>query len=71
MPVKVRLDEMEFFISYFFNRLTELKTGYSESVENVEEAPEIETVKGELVRSIKSSITPSKFPVEKERQETI
>ena len=53
MPVKVQLNEIEFFVGYLFNRLTELKTGYVESVENVEVTPEIENVKGELVRTIK------------------
>jgi len=53
MPVKVQLNEIEFFVGFLYNRLTELKTGYVESVENIEITPEIENVKGELIRSVK------------------
>jgi len=53
MPVKVNLNEKEFFVGFVLDRLDELKTGYVERVDNVEEMPEIENVKGELVKSIK------------------
>jgi len=53
MPVKVKTNEIEFFVGYVLNSLNELRTGYTERMENIEETPEIENVKGELVRSIK------------------
>ena len=53
MPVKVNLNEIEFFVGFLLGRLNELKTGYIERIENVEEMPEIENVKGELVKSIR------------------
>ena len=53
MPVKIKLNEIEFFVSYLLSRLDELKSGYTEKIENIEEMPEIENVKGELVRTIK------------------
>jgi ABC-type lipoprotein release transport system permease subunit len=53
MPVKLLLNEKEFFIGYFLDRLNELKSGYLERVENIEEIPEKENVKGELVTEIK------------------
>ena len=53
MPVKVKLNEKEFFLGLFLDRLDELKTGYLERVENIEDIPEIENVKGELIKAIK------------------
>jgi len=53
MPVKVKLNEVEFFVGFLINRLDELRAGHVEKVDNVEEMPEIENVKGELVRSIR------------------
>ncbi len=53
MPVKVGLGEKEFFIGFFLDRLDELKTGTLESVDDVENVPEIENVKGELVKEIR------------------
>jgi len=53
MPVKVAMNEKEFFIGAFLDRLDELRTGYIERVENVEQMPEIENVKGELVKAIR------------------
>jgi len=53
MPVKVMSNEKEFFIGLFLDRLDDLRTGYIERVDNVEEMPEIENVKGELIRTIK------------------
>jgi len=52
MPVKVNQNEVEFFVSFVLSRLDELKTGYLERAENAEVTPEIENVKGELIRSI-------------------
>ena len=52
MPVKVALNEKIFFTGFFLDRLDDLKTGYIERVENVEETPEIENVRGELVKTI-------------------
>lgn len=53
MPVKVPLNERIFFIGFFLDRLDDLKTGYIERVENIEDVPEIENVKGELMKEIK------------------
>lgn len=53
MPVKVLTSEKDFFLSFFFDRLDELRTGYTERVENIEDIPEIENVKGEVVKTIK------------------
>jgi len=53
MPVKVNLNEIEFFVGFVLNRLDELKIGYLGRTENIEEIPEVENVKGELIRSIK------------------
>ena len=52
MPVKVALNEKIFFIGFFLDRLDDLRTGYIERVENVEETPEMENVRGELVKTI-------------------
>ena len=53
MPIKLALNEKDFFLLFFLDQLDELRTGYIERVENVEEVPEIENVKGELVKTIK------------------
>jgi len=53
MPVKVPLSEKIFFLGFFLDRLDDLKTGFIERVENVEDVPEIEKVRGELVKEIK------------------
>jgi hypothetical protein len=52
MPVKVALNEQIFFVGFFLDRLDDLRTGYIERVENVEETPEIENVRGELVKTV-------------------
>jgi hypothetical protein len=52
MPVKVLPNEKEFFISFFLDRLNELKTGFVERIENVVQVPETEDAKGELVLAI-------------------
>ena len=67
MPVKVSPNEIEFFVGFILNRLDELKSGYTERVENVEEMPEIENVKGELVRTIKFNY---RFEVSGRKRET-
>ncbi|MEM3193943.1 MAG: FtsX-like permease family protein [Candidatus Bathyarchaeia archaeon] len=53
MPIKVLAVEKEFFISYFLDKLDELRTGYVERVENVEDIPEIEDARGNLIKEIK------------------
>jgi len=50
--VKVLTAEKEFFISFFLDRLHELKGGFVERVENVVQVPETEDVKGELTLAI-------------------
>jgi ABC-type lipoprotein release transport system permease subunit len=52
MPVKVLTSEKEFFISFFIDRLAELKTGFVERVENIVQVPETEDVRGELTLAI-------------------
>jgi hypothetical protein len=52
MPIKVALNEVLFFTSFCLDRLRDLKLGIIERAENIEETPEIENVKGELVRKI-------------------
>ena len=52
MPVKVAFNEILFFISFCLDRLGDLKSGFIERIEKIEETPEIENVKGELVRRI-------------------
>ena len=53
MPVKVQMNEMPFFSGYIINGLKELTLGTVERVENIEELPEVENVKGELVKTFK------------------
>jgi len=53
MPVKVKSNEVLFFISFCLDRLSDLRTGFIERVENLEETPEIEDVRGNLSRTIK------------------
>ena len=53
MPVKVLLNEKEFFIGFLLTSLNELKTGYTERIESIEEGPEIEGPRGELTKTIK------------------
>jgi len=55
MPVKVLVSEKEFFLSFFLDHLYDLRTGYTERVSNIEDIPEIESVKGELIKTIKFS----------------
>ncbi|MDW8048873.1 MAG: FtsX-like permease family protein [Nitrososphaerota archaeon] len=52
MPVKILPSELPFFCGLVLNRLEEMKTGAMERVEEVKEIPEIENVKGELVKAI-------------------
>jgi len=53
MPVRILTNEKEFFVSYFLDRLSDLRSGYMERTEEIEEAPEIESVRGELIKNIK------------------
>ncbi|MEM1530395.1 MAG: ABC transporter permease [Candidatus Bathyarchaeia archaeon] len=53
MPVKVLVSEKEFFVNYFLNSLEDLKTGYTEKIEDIEDVPEIESPRGELIKTIK------------------
>ena len=53
MPIKVNIYEKDFFILFFLDSLDELRTGYIERIENVEEMPDLENVKGELVKEVK------------------
>ncbi|MBS7615446.1 ABC transporter permease [Candidatus Bathyarchaeota archaeon] len=52
MPIKILTSEKEFFISFFLDRLNELKSGFIERIENVVQTPEKEDVKGVLVLTI-------------------
>ncbi len=52
MPVKVSLNEILFFISFCLDRLSDLRSGLIERIEKIEEAPEIENVKSELIKRI-------------------
>lgn len=53
MPIKVLAVEKEFFVSYFLDRLDELRSGYAERVEGVEDISEIEDARGNLIKTIK------------------
>ncbi|MCX8171112.1 MAG: FtsX-like permease family protein [Candidatus Bathyarchaeota archaeon] len=53
MPIKVLINEKEFFIGYFLSCLGDLRYGYVEKVENIEDLPEIESTKGEITKTIK------------------
>ena len=53
MPIKLKLNEKDFFVPFFLDRLDELRTGYAERIINVKEVPEMENVKGELIKTIK------------------
>ena len=53
MPVKVLTNEIEFFVGYFLDRLNDLRSGYMERTEEIEETPEMESVRGELIKTIK------------------
>jgi len=55
MPVKVLTSEKEFFISFFLDRIHELKTGFVERIENVVQVPETEDVRGGLTLMINFS----------------
>jgi len=53
MPVKVKPYEMAFFSNYILDRLTELSVRSLERTQNIEDVPEIENVKGELVKTVR------------------
>ncbi|MEM2702424.1 MAG: FtsX-like permease family protein, partial [Candidatus Bathyarchaeia archaeon] len=53
MPIKVLVSEKVFFVNYFLDRLNDLKSGYTERVENIENILETENIRGELVEAIK------------------
>jgi ABC-type lipoprotein release transport system permease subunit len=53
MPVKIKLNEKDFFLGFFLDRLNILKSGHKEKVENIEDIPEEESTKGELTKIIK------------------
>ncbi|MBS7607040.1 FtsX-like permease family protein [Candidatus Bathyarchaeota archaeon] len=53
MPLKVSLSEKDFFINFFIDSLKEVSTGYMERVENIEEKPEIENLKKEIIKEIR------------------
>ncbi|MEM3815359.1 MAG: FtsX-like permease family protein [Candidatus Bathyarchaeia archaeon] len=53
MPIKVLVNEKDFFIGYFLSCLSDLKYGYVERVENIEELPEAESIRGEITKTIK------------------
>jgi len=57
MPVKVTQVEKEFFISFFLDQLKMWTTGTTIRIENIEEMPEIEGVKGELKKVINFDYT--------------
>jgi len=53
MPVKIMLNEKEFFLGLVLDRLSELKTGHVERIESIEDMPEIENVRGVLIKTIR------------------
>ncbi|MEM2761984.1 MAG: FtsX-like permease family protein [Candidatus Bathyarchaeia archaeon] len=53
MPIKVLINEKEFFVGYFLSCLSDLRHGYVERVENIEDLPETESVRGEIIKTIK------------------
>jgi len=55
MPVKVLVNEKEFFLGFFLDRLHDLRTGYTERISNIEDVPEAESVRGELIKTIRFS----------------
>jgi ABC-type antimicrobial peptide transport system permease subunit len=58
MPLKVSIGEKEFFIGFFLDYLKQLRTGYMERVENIEDIPEAENANGELEKIIKFNYYP-------------
>ncbi len=52
MPIKVASNEILFFVSFCLDRLGDYKSSFLEKVEKIEETPEVENVKGELVKRI-------------------
>ena len=53
MAAKVKMNEMPFFINFILNRLEDLMIGTFERTEDIEDLPEIESVNGEIMKSIR------------------
>ena len=53
MATKVKTNEMPFFCNFILNRLEDLRIGTFERTEDIEDLPEIESLKGELIKSMK------------------
>jgi len=53
MPIKVSVKEILFFISFCLDRLNDQKLGILERIDNIEETPEMENVRGEIIKTIK------------------
>jgi len=53
MPIKVLINEVEFFVGHVLSCLSDLRYGYIERIENIEELPEVESVRGEIMKTIK------------------
>ncbi|MEM2088130.1 MAG: ABC transporter permease [Thermoproteota archaeon] len=58
MPVKVLVSEKDFFTSFFLDYLKQLRSGYAERVEDVEDMPETENAEGELTNVIRFNYYP-------------
>lgn len=53
MATKVKTNEMPFFCNFILNRLEDLRIGTFERTEDIEDLPEIESLKAELTKSMK------------------
>jgi ABC-type lipoprotein release transport system permease subunit len=53
MPVKILSNEKDFFTGFLIDHLNQLRTGYKERIENVEDTPEVANSKGVLTKTIR------------------
>ncbi len=53
MPVKILASEKDFFMGFLIDHLNQLRTGYKERIENVEDIPEKVDSKGTITKKIK------------------
>jgi hypothetical protein len=53
MPVKILVNEKEFFTGFLIDHLNQLRTGYKERIENVEDVPEEADSKGMLTKTVR------------------
>jgi hypothetical protein len=50
---KILLNEKEFFTGFFIRHLNQLRTGYGERIEDIEDTPEVVDSKGVITKTIK------------------